>query len=86
GFFVGFGLVAPLYCTQSGSFTSGEVAETVNPTVCTSLVGITYSGTGNYNPPVAPGLLAGLGLGGLAAFIAWVVARARSGDRSLLRG
>ncbi|MCL1599977.1 MAG: hypothetical protein M3112_00395, partial [Actinomycetia bacterium] len=28
GFFVGFGLVAPLYCTQSGSFTSGEVAET----------------------------------------------------------
>ena len=80
GFFVGFGLVAPFYCTQSGSFTSGDVTETVNPTVCRSLVGITYSGIGSYSPPVVPGLLAGLWLGGLVAFIAWVVARARSDD------
>ena len=79
GFFLGYVLVAPVYCSQSESFTSGDVVETVNPTLCRSLIGITYSGTGNYNPPLAPGFAAGIAVGGLSALGAWLFVRARSG-------
>lgn len=78
GFLIGFGLVAPFSCSQSASLNPGNVAETIGPTVCRSLLGITYLGTGNYSPPFAPGLVAGVALGGLSALVGWLAARSRS--------
>jgi len=64
-----FVLVAPLGCTTSGSGSapalSGGSPSTIQigHTVCTNALGINYSGTGVYNPPLMPAFLAGLAAG-----------------------
>lgn len=70
GFFVGFMLVVPLGCTvQSMAITEGRTTTTslADDTSCSSAIGIDYSGSGSYNPPLWPAVLAGL-LAASAAF------------------
>lgn len=55
GFTLGFILVAPLGCT-----TSASSAQPVARTVCTSILGIDYSGAGGYSPSLLLGVIAGL--------------------------
>lgn len=73
-FVVVFVLVAPLGCTTSasghvhllpgGAVPAGSPAPVqIGHTVCTNVLGIDYSGTGVYNPPLMPALLAGLAAG-----------------------
>ncbi len=57
-FFVGYIVVAPVTCTA----TAQSRTDSPGVTVCSNLLGLDYSGTGVYNPPVWPALLAGLGL------------------------
>jgi hypothetical protein len=59
GFAIGDLAVGPLTC---------EATSDSAVTVCTSLFGIVhYTGTGAYNPPHQPGIIAGLLLGGVMA-------------------
>jgi hypothetical protein len=77
GFVLGYVLVAPLSC-HSSTFLEidGSVREaTVR---CTNLLGIPYEGTGNYNPSLLPGFLAGIALAVIASATAWVLTRKRS--------
>ena len=63
GFFVGFMIVVPLGCTaRDGAITEGrsETRPSVGDTSCSSAIGIDYSGSGNYNPPLWPAVVAGL--------------------------
>lgn len=78
GFLVGYVLVAPLSCAQSfrSSTTAGE--ETVSPVVCTSPIGIEYSGPEPFEPSRTPALLAAVALGVGAASMTW--ARGQSKD------
>ncbi len=55
GFALGYILVAPITCS-----TSANSVDPVEHTVCSNILGIDYSGTGLYNPSLAPALLAGL--------------------------
>lgn len=63
-----FLLTAPLECERTGSLTSEGVEEAEEAT-CSSLVGIDYSGAGDYEPSLLPALLIGLGVGGAAAVV-----------------
>lgn len=78
GFCIGFGLVAPFSCTHSESLTTGDVAGTISPTVCRSLIGITYTSTADGSPPFGPALATGFALGGVFALGGWLIVRARS--------
>ena len=60
---VGYWAVAPLYCTAT------EVVGGPSTTVCSSVLGINYSGSGTYNPSGDPANMAGL----LLAAVAFVV-------------
>lgn len=64
GFFIGFALVAPMSCTtrESIEFRSSGGATSIAQagTSCSNVLGIEYSGDGDYQPPLAPGLIAGL--------------------------
>ena len=51
---IGFWTVAPLYCSATSEVGS------VGTTVCTSLIGIRYTGEGNFNPSSMPGVIAGV--------------------------
>lgn len=73
-FFLGFILIAPLGCV-TGEETAREPALTTatrapsvelafQETVCTNLLGLDYSGSGNYDPPLLPALFAGMLIGG----------------------
>ncbi len=53
-FILGYLAVAPLSCEARGEVGGAST------TVCSSLIGITYTGTGTYNPSLQPGLVAGL--------------------------
>ena len=61
---VGYWAVAPLSCTATGAITGGT-----STTTCSSLIGLGYSGTGDYNPSLDMATLAGL----VVAAIAFVV-------------
>jgi hypothetical protein len=65
GLVAGYVLVAPLGCTATGTSTGASF------TTCRNLVGISYSGSGLYNPSLLPALLAGLAMGVLAAGLTW---------------
>ncbi|MGH2572813.1 MAG: hypothetical protein ACRDGU_04945 [Actinomycetota bacterium] len=71
-FIVGYILAAPLACTgeeeDSSSGASGS-------TQCFNLLGIDYSGTGDYNPPLWPGLVVGLATGVVGSLLTVVVTR-----------
>ncbi len=60
---VGWWAIAPMYCTATQA-VGGAAA-----TVCSSLTGINYSGSGIYNPSLEPANQAGL----LLAVVAFVV-------------
>jgi hypothetical protein len=62
GYEIAFLLYAPLTCTSTATIPGG-VAETV----CTTILGPDYRGSGTYSPSLAPagivGLIAGIGAG-----------------------
>lgn len=64
----GYLLVAPLGCTATTTSPGGRAEVR---TVCTNVVGVDYSGFGNYNPSLLPALL----VGGAAAVVVAVMAR-----------
>jgi hypothetical protein len=73
GFLIGYVLVAPWGCVQSFTSdpTTGE--ETVSPVVCTSPIGIEYSGREPFDPSRTPALFAGGGTAVIAAGVTWTV-------------
>lgn len=77
GFLVGFVLVAPWGCSQS--FTSNPTTgkETLSPVVCTSPIGIEYSGPEPFDPSRTPALIAGGATAVVAAGVTWIVAKSR---------
>jgi len=81
GFLVGYVLVAPWGCSQSftSNPTTGE--ETLSPVVCTSPIGIEYSGAEPFDPSRTQALIAGGALGVVAVGATWLVVRSRH-DRS----
>jgi len=76
GFVLGYVLVAPLSCTGTSVATAGD-SMTKMFTSCSNVLGIPYEGTGNYNPSLLPGVLAGITLAILAAVMAWLLLRRR---------
>jgi hypothetical protein len=70
-------LVAPFGCERSG-FLSPEGAEVDEQATCTSIVGVGYSGSGDWDPSYVPAILAGLGIG----VVAGAVTRQLVGRRS----
>lgn len=81
-FFIGYIIVAPLGCTMSESIevsSSGGVTS-VSPaaTTCSNVIGIDYSGTGIYNPPLWPAALGGVAAAALAGAVAFFFLRRHS--------
>jgi len=70
---LGYMLIAPLQCSAGGG--AGHQGVFVGRTTCTNLLGIDYSGTSSYNPPLWPALLGGIGSGLVAASLARVLLR-----------
>jgi O-antigen/teichoic acid export membrane protein len=80
GFIVGYILVAPLGCTSEPTL---QGAGDIGRTACSSVLGITYRGTGSYNPPLWPAVFAALVLGLTFAIMARLfLARGGRGDAS----
>jgi hypothetical protein len=77
GFLVAYVLVAPWGCSQSftSNPTTGE--ETLSPVVCTSPIGIEYTGPEPFDPSRTPALIAGGATAVVAAGVTWIVARSR---------
>ncbi|HVR79018.1 MAG TPA: hypothetical protein VMS99_11590 [Acidimicrobiia bacterium] len=77
GFLIGYVLVAPWGCVQSFTSdpTTGE--ETVSPVVCTSPIGIEYSGPEPFHPSRTPALFAGGASAVIAAAVTWMVTASR---------
>ena len=71
---VGYWAVAPLYCTAT------EVVGGPSTTVCSSVLGINYSGSGTYNPSLDPANMAGLLLAAIAfvGVLAAIILKRRS--------
>lgn len=83
GFLVAYVLIAPWGCAQSftANMTTGE--ETVSPVVCTSPIGIEYSGPEPFEPSRTPALIAGGVTAVVGAAVTWAVARSRN-DRETM--
>lgn len=77
GFLVAYVLVAPWGCSQSftSNPTTGE--ESLSPVVCTSPIGIEYTGPEPFDPNRTPALIAGGATAVVAAGVTWIVARSR---------
>jgi hypothetical protein len=75
GFLVAYVLIAPWGCAQSftSNPTTGE--ETISPVVCTSPIGIEYSGSEPFDPSRTPALIAGGATAVAAAAVTWAVVR-----------
>ena len=75
---LGYWAVAPFTCV------AGSATSSASTTVCSSLIGLRYSGEGIYNPSLLPALGVGLLAAGLTALVAVVLLRrkprASSGD------
>jgi hypothetical protein len=71
---VGYWAVAPLYCTAT------EAVGGLSTTVCSSVLGINYSGSGLYNPSLDPANMAGLLLAAVAfaVVLASIILKRRS--------
>lgn len=70
-FVVGYVLVTPLWCRGEES-----PAGNAGSTECFNLIGIDYSGSASYNPPLWPALIAGLAAGLAVALLArWLALR-----------
>jgi hypothetical protein len=69
----GYVLLAPLGCTTSSPLSHPYGFTPTGHTVCTNLLSIDYSGSGNYQPSLIPALLGGVALailGGVAVALA----------------
>jgi hypothetical protein len=78
GLVVGYVLVAPLSCTGTATAAVSVLGEAQyeGTTTCNNLLGITYEGSGIYNPSLLPSLLAGIALATIAGFTtAWLYRR-----------
>jgi hypothetical protein len=62
-FVLGFVLVAPLGCTSTAMAVTAGSPAAESHTTCTNILGIDYSGTGIYNPSLAPAVFAGMAAG-----------------------
>jgi hypothetical protein len=67
GFQIGFLLYAPLSCA-----TTSRIGDEVSVTVCRTILGPEYRGTGLYNPPLEPARWAGAVVGVSTAAFALV--------------
>lgn len=78
GHVVGYWTVVPLYCSAT------DVGGGTSMTTCSSLIGITYSGSDAYNPSHAPADQAGLIVGAIALIAVFVATlwRARATSRA----
>jgi hypothetical protein len=75
GLLAGYVAIAPWSCSQSLTFdpTSGE--ETLAPVVCTSPVGIEYSGAEPFDPSRIPAMVGGAVTALVAAGVTWMANR-----------
>lgn len=77
---VTFWATAPLGCTSTQSIgPGGAVGESM--TVCSSLLGMTWSGRGTFNPSLEPANLAGLVSAALVFLVTIVAVRGLTADR-----
>jgi hypothetical protein len=65
----GFSLVTPWGCTATSTVGADGSLTTGTMTVCSSLIGATYSGQGIYDPPREPAIQAGLVLAAIVFVI-----------------
>ncbi len=65
-FGVVFLLAAPFECERTGTLSPEGVEEEEHAT-CSSVIGVDYSGVGDWDPSYLPTILAGLGIGVVAA-------------------
>jgi hypothetical protein len=79
-FVVAYVLVAPGVCTGTSlpAVRGSTATAQVGRTICTNVLGIDYSGSGLYNPPLMPALLAGLVAGAVVGFALRRVLRPRA--------
>jgi hypothetical protein len=78
GFLVAHVLIAPWGCAQSFTSNSTSGKDTLSTVVCTSPIGIEYSGPEPFEPSRTPALIAGGVTAVAAAAVTWAVARSRS--------
>jgi hypothetical protein len=90
GFLAGYVAIAPWSCSQSVTSdpTTGE--ETVSPLVCTSPIGIEYSGSEAFDPSRTPAVVGGAVSAVVASAVTWLVTPSKNdehseGDRRLRR-
>jgi hypothetical protein len=74
---VAYFAVAPFYCSAGSTMggTSTSTAGGTSTTVCSSLVGLRYSGEGIYNPSLVPAIVVGLVAAGLVALVVFALIR-----------
>ena len=71
-FFIGYALLAPLSCSASSSLSNP-----VGSTTCSNILGLDYSGSGDYNAPLWPAVVAGLIAGGAGVVTTRLLMRRR---------
>jgi hypothetical protein len=69
GYTLGFMVVAPAQCTTTQTVGSDASNQDAGTTVCSSLIGIMYSGEGTFNPPHDLAIIVGLGAAAIAFLI-----------------
>lgn len=86
GFLLGYVLFAPWGC--SPSFTSNPTTgeETLSPVVCTSPVGIEYSGPQPFVPSRGPAMVAGGVSATIGALATWLVTASSHNPRAPRKG
>ncbi|MGH8923993.1 MAG: hypothetical protein ACRDWA_05030 [Acidimicrobiia bacterium] len=72
GSLIGYAAVGPWGCSQVATFDVVTGVAEEAPTVCRSLIGIEYTGPDGFQPSRTPGVIAGVVLGGLAAWAVWI--------------
>jgi len=65
-------VVAPFSCTESTDLNGAPAA-----TVCSSLIGIRYTGDAAYNPSLLPAIAVGLAVAAITALVTFLVLRRR---------
>lgn len=70
GFVIGYLTVAPFWCSATAAIPGGTSA-----TVCSSLAGIQYAGSGLYDPPRLPGLVAAIACAAVAGVLVFAAMR-----------
>ena len=78
GFLIGYVLVAPWGCSQTMSFDPTTGRGPPSPVICTSPVGIEYSGPAPFNPSQTPALIVGGVTAIVASMTAWIVTKPAS--------